>query len=117
MASWYQPPGRNFVELMSKIDLLRSQLQKIKSMHKSNKPHSVNVLEDFNFGEIVWPDRLNRSGSLLSPSEGEILIEIMNDYGLDQLVHFPTRERNTLDLIFTSLPSQCVYIHSPRQTQ
>ena len=39
----------------------------------------------------------------MSPSEGEILIEIMNDYGLEQLVPFPTRERNTLDLIITSL--------------
>ena len=49
----------------------------------------------------------------MSPSEGEILIEIMNDYGLEQLVHFPTRERNTLDLIITSLPGQFVDIHSP----
>ena len=82
-------------------------------MHKGNKPPSVHVLGDFNFGDIVWPDRLNKSGSPLSPSEGEILIEIMNDYGLEQLVHFHTRERNTLDLIITSLPGQFVDIHSP----
>ena len=37
----------------------------------------------------------------------------MNDHGLEQLVHFPTRERNTLDLIMTSLPAQFVDIHSP----
>ena len=113
VASWYQPPGRNLAELTSEIDLLRSQLQKIKCMHNGNKPPSVHVLGDFNFGDIVWPDRLNKSGSPLSPSEGEILIEIMNDYGLEQLVHFPTRERNTLDLIITSLPGQFVDIHSP----
>ena len=91
---------------MSEIELLRSQLQKIKSMHTGNNPPppSVHVLGDFNFGDIVWPDMLNKSGSPLSPSEGEILIEIMNDYGLEQLVHFPTRKRNTLDLIITSLP-------------
>ena len=82
-------------------------------MHKGNKPLSLHVLGDFNFGDIVWPDRLIKSGSPLSPSEGEILIEIMNDYGLEQLVHFPTRERNTLDLIITSLTSQFVDIHSP----
>ena len=75
VASWYQPPGRNLTELTSEIDLLRSQLQQIKCMHKGNKPPSVHVLGDFNFGDIVWPDRLNKSGSLLSPSEGEILIE------------------------------------------
>ena len=102
VAIWYQPHGRNLVELTSEIELLRSQLQRIKGMHKGNKPHSVHVLGDFNFGDIVWPDRLNKSGSALSPSEGEILIEIMNDYGLEQVVHFPTRERNTLALIITS---------------
>ena len=36
----------------------------------------------------------------------------MNDHGLEQLVNFP-RERNTLDLILTSLPGQFVDIHSP----
>ena len=33
-----------------------------------------------------------------------MLIYIMNDRGLEQLVHFPTREKNTLDLLLTSLP-------------
>ena len=41
------------------------------------------------------------------------LVDIINDHGFDQLVHFPTRERNTLDLIITSLPNQFVDIHSP----
>ena len=38
VASWYQPPGSNLAELTSEIDLLRSQLQKIKCMHKGNNP-------------------------------------------------------------------------------
>ena len=59
------------------------------------------LLGDFNIKDIAWPDRLNKSGSMLSQSEGQILIDIMNDYGLEQLVHFPTREKNTLDLILT----------------
>ena len=41
------------------------------------------------------------------------MVDIINDHGFDQLVHFPTRERNTLDLIMTSLPNQFVDIHSP----
>ena len=44
-----------------------------------------------------------------------VRLEIMNDYGLEQLVHFPTREKNTLDLINTSLPGQFFYIHSPNR--
>ena len=49
---------------------------------------------------------------MLSQSEGQMLIDIMNDYGLEQLVHFPTREKNTLDLILTSLPGQFQETHS-----
>ena len=45
--------------------------------------------------------------------EGQILIDIMNDHGLEQLVNFPPRERNILDLILTSLPGQFVDIYSP----
>ena len=37
----------------------------------------------------------------------------MNDHGLEQMVHFPTREKNTLDLIFTTLPGQFQDVHSP----
>ena len=34
---------------------------------------------------------------------GELLIDITNDHGME---HFPTRERNTLDLSLTSLLGQ-----------
>ena len=36
----------------------------------------------------------------------------MNDHGLEQMVHFPTREKNTLDLILTTLPGQFPDVHS-----
>ena len=37
----------------------------------------------------------------------------MNDHGLEQTVHYPTREKNTLDLILTTLPGQFQDVHSP----
>ena len=37
----------------------------------------------------------------------------MNNYGLEQMVHFPTRKKNTLDLILTTLPGQFQDVHSP----
>ena len=37
----------------------------------------------------------------------------MNDHGLDKMVHFPTREKNTLVLILTTLPGQFQDVHSP----
>ena len=90
-----------------------SSLTKLGINIKEINPPSVHVLGDFNFGDIVWPDRHNKCGSPLSRIEGQILVDIINDHGFDQLVHSPTRERNTLDLIITSLPNQFVDIHSP----
>ena len=90
----------------------KSQLEKIKDMHKGNKTPSVHVLGDFHFGDIVWPARLNKSGSPLSPSEGGKFMEILNHLDLEHLVNFPTREKNTLDLIITSLPGQFLDIQS-----
>ena len=46
-------------------------------------------------------------------SEGAKLVELISDHELEQVVHFPTRGQNTLDLIITSLPGQFVDIHIP----
>ena len=88
--------------------LFREQLDYIRTHHKGKKLPSVHVLGDFSFKDIDWPDRLSKSGST---SEGQILI--MNDHSLEQMVHSPTREKNTLDLILTTLPGQFQDIHSP----
>ena len=109
VASWYRQPGSTSEE----FHLFREQLDYIRTRHKGKKLPSVHVLGDFNFKDIDWPDRLSKSGSTLSQSEGQILIDIMNDHGLKQMVHFPTREKNTLDLILTTLPGQFQDIHSP----
>ena len=90
-----------------------SSLTKLGINIKEINPPQFTFYGDFNFGEIVWPDRHNKCGSPMSRIEGQILVDIINDHGFDQLVHFPTRERNTLDLIITSLPNQFVDIHSP----
>ena len=86
VASWYRPPGSTSEE----FQLFREQLDYIRTHHKGKKLPSAHVLGDFNFKDIDWPDRLSKSGSTLSQSEGQILIDIMNDHGLEQMVHFPT---------------------------
>ena len=70
------------------------------------------MLEDLNSQDIAWPDRLNKSGSVTSQSEGQILIDVMSDNRLQQMMQFPTRKKNTLDLNLTSLPGQFHEIHS-----
>ena len=37
----------------------------------------------------------------------------MNDHGLEQMVHFPAQEKNTMDLILTTLPGQFQDVHAP----
>ena len=88
VASWYWQPGTS-----EDFQLFRDQLYHIRNQHKVKNLPSVHVLGDFNFRDIDWPDRLNKSGSALSQSEGQMLIDILNDHGLEQLVHFPTREK------------------------
>ena len=110
VASWYRQPG----DTSEDFQLFRDQLDHIRNQYKGNKLPSVHVLGGFRFRDIDWRDRLNKSGSAVSQSEGQMLIDIMNDHGLDQLVHFPIREKkNTLDLLLTSLPGQFQEIHSP----
>ena len=92
-ASWYRPPGGDSEKLELQLASFEIQLEKIKDIHKGNKFPSVHILGDFNFCDIVWPDRLSKSGSPLSLSEGEKFIEILNDHHLEQLVHFPTEKR------------------------
>ena len=58
-------------------------------------------------------NRLNKHGFSLSVSEGAKFVELISDHELEQVVHFPTRGQNTLDLIITSLPGHFVDIHSP----
>ena len=80
VASWYCPPGGSSED----FQLFRDQLDQIRNKHKGNKlDPSVHVLGDFNFKHDAWPDRLNKSGSMLSQSEGQMLIDIMNDHGLE----------------------------------
>ena len=49
---------------------------------------------------------------MLSQSEGQVLLDITNDHGLEQPIHFPTRKENTIDLIINYLPGQFQDIHS-----
>ena len=67
VASWYCQPGGSGEE----FQLFHDQLDHIRTKHKGNKLPSVHVLGVFNFKDIACPDRLNKSGSVLSQSEGQ----------------------------------------------
>ena len=88
------------------MHVVHDQVDHIRTQIKANKLPSVHVQGDFNFKDIACSVRLSNSGSVLSQSEGQMLIDVMSDHGLEQLVQFSTREKNTLDLILISLPGQ-----------
>ena len=56
VTSWYRPPGSTSEE----FQLLREQLDYIKTHPKGKKLLSVHVLGDFNFKDNDWPDRLDK---------------------------------------------------------
>ena len=59
MASWYRPPDGKIEEL----ELFKTNLKRLKRYIKeTNPPRSMSWVTDFNFRDIVWPDRLNKQG-------------------------------------------------------
>ena len=109
VGSWYRPPDSTCDAFL----LFREQLDRIKSICPSNKLPNVHVLGDFNYGNIDWSTGLNKNCHPLNNTEGNLLLDAMNEHGLNQLVNFPTREQNTLDLIISSGKSQFTNVHSP----
>ena len=76
MASWYLQPGGSSED----FQVLHGQLDRIRNKHKGNKLPSVHVWGQSNFKDVVLPDRLNKSGSMLSEPEGQMLTGIMTDF-------------------------------------
>ncbi|KAL3875470.1 hypothetical protein ACJMK2_033416 [Sinanodonta woodiana] len=110
VSSWYRPPDTP----SDNIILLKDQLDKIKSQGKSNQQLNIHIMRDFNYRKVDWKTKHNKEyGSCLSDSDGQQLIDILHEAGAEQLITFPTREHNTLDLFIITLPGQIVNIQSP----
>ena len=108
VASWYRPPG----SISQEFQLFREQLDYIRTHYKGKKLPSVHV-QEISSSKILTGQTDLANQVQRCQSEGQILIDIMNEHGLEQMVHFPTREKNTLDLILTTLPGQFKDVHSP----
>ena len=99
LCSFYRPPDKG----IDYTELLRLPLETISSRHR-NKPPVVVLAGNFNFPSIDWD-----LGTAPSDSEGSILINILDDFHLQQLTSKPTRFSSTtsslLDLVSTSHPT------------
>ena len=82
------------------LNALRESLEKIK---KSNKGQII-LGGDFNLPSVDWDRSDVRSGGSYANLSRQML-DIANDFNLEQVVREPTRKNNILDLLFTSNPT------------
>jgi hypothetical protein len=90
------------------LDKLRESISKLNIQNLSN----IWIGGDFNLYDINWQDLCVKAGGKL-PGLCQSLIDIISDFGFEQLVRKPTRLNNILDLFMTTNPSlveSCSYL-------
>ena len=107
--SFYRPLQQPIDEMQS----LREQLHLINQSHPPANQPGIHIMGDFNFAKIDWKTHLNTDGNDLSNSDGLALIDIIQDHYMEQLIHFPTRGPNILDLILSNRPGLISACSSP----
>ncbi|XP_072014761.1 uncharacterized protein [Amphiura filiformis] len=94
IGSFYRPPDKNDVKYLQELH---------ESISKIKNPNSgiIWLGGDFNLGNIDWPTQ----SVLPGPNPKSVcyqMIDIMNNFNLDQIVIEPTRNDSILELFFTS---------------
>ena len=111
----YRPPGtkgKNFSEVLGKV---KEILRKVKTPEPT-----VVITGDFNFafvewtrgklGGCEWKRKINTGATRDEQRQFERLNEQMDEFGLIQIIDEPTREENTLDLIYTNESSMVMNV-------
>ena len=72
----------------------------------------VLLADDFNFLDVAWSDGhgLVKPNLLYGYEINNLFLDFINDYNLEQLIHEPTRDKNVLDLIFSSHPAFILHV-------
>ena len=92
----YRPPDR-------KKDYLSTALAELKRVISTTKPSHIIVGGDFNLPGVNWEEK-RVPPRTPHKKQAKFLLSSMEDLNLHQMVHFPTRNDNTLDLLFTDTP-------------
>ena len=74
------------------------------SVERVSMNNYVVIGGDFNLPSFDWTTCSLKTPSVYPKLHTQFL-DLLNDHGLQQMVTFPTRERNTLDLFVTNFPS------------
>ncbi|XP_072022667.1 uncharacterized protein [Amphiura filiformis] len=99
VGAYYRPPKSD----MAYFRQLRESLNKIKKSQHSN----IWLAGDLNLGDIDWPTQTIKPGCPKVALSKE-LIDLANDFGLEQMVNKPTRKGRILDLFLTTNPTLVV---------
>ena len=97
VAACYHPP--KYSKEQSKI-----LFKEIAGLINKNKKCPIWIGGDFNFPDINWETRSVISHQY-SKDINDKFVEVIDNCYLEQLVTFPTRPNNTLDLLLTNQPS------------
>ena len=105
-ASYYRPPNDH----LQSLEALHESLTKLYRTHKT--PPNVVIAGDFNLPDINWSKQQITNNR--TASKHNKLLEIINEFGLQNMMNNPTRidSGNILDLILTSNPSIIVNTHT-----
>ena len=98
LAAYYRPPDK------VDPDYLQEVTQALTKLKQKFKTAIVIIAGDFNLPDIDW-DRHTVTNNHYAHRVSETYLNIALDLGLEQVVNFPTRLQNTLDLIFMSHPN------------
>ena len=102
ISSFYRPPGNDINPLI----YLRESLE---TLYNKESSSSIVILGgEFNLPAILWNGVCGymNTNPVYGLEVNKSLIDIANDYHLEQLVHENTRENNILDLLFCSHPTR-----------
>ena len=97
VCSVYRPPNRD-------IEYQERLCNEIRTIHENNKDAIIWVAGDFNLPDIAWKTE-SLDGNSYPKRISEITLEMTQDLDMEQMVHFPTRSLNTLDIFLTNRPT------------
>ncbi|KAH3887816.1 hypothetical protein DPMN_011838 [Dreissena polymorpha] len=79
---------------------------KIRDLHFNYTKSTIWISGDINLHDINWVS------SIIDGNSNQLLIDAIFDAVSEQIVTFPTRNNNTLDLFITNIPS-LIESHDP----
>ena len=92
----YRPPNRS-------VDYIEATCSTLESIILSSPNDIIWIAGNFNLPDINWTDS-NIVGTNYPLSVNSTFLDFVNTFGLTQIVGFPTRLSNTLDIFLTDRP-------------